>query len=103
MSADFDAIIAQLDENVARTAGHLDGLLDDYEHTLERVRRLREGVPHDISAVVRSLESIAAEALQLIVLLNHRGGDHAAARRAVDRMRRLEQITVKELRPDDAP
>lgn len=100
MSAEYDAIIANLDENVARTAAHLDELLDDYERTIGRLRSRMSGeIAHDVSSVVRSLESLAAETLQLVVLLNHRVNDHAAARRAVDRLRRLEEITVKELRP----
>ncbi len=100
MSADYNAILANLDENVARTAAHLDELLDDYEQTMQRLRSHVPGdIPHDISAAVRCLESLAAETLQLVVLLNHRGGDHVAARRAIDRLRRLEEITVKELRP----
>ena len=98
MSAEYDAIIAQLGENAARTAAHLDDLLDDYERTIERLRDHRSEISHDVTAVVRCLESIAAETLQLVVLLNHRAGDHTAARRAVERLRRLEEITVKELR-----
>jgi hypothetical protein len=100
VSAEYDAIIAQLDENVARTSGHLDGLLDDYDRVLAHLRDLSEGeISHDVSAVVRALESIGAEALQVIALLDHRGGDHGAARRAVDRLRRLQEITVNGLRP----
>jgi hypothetical protein len=49
---------------------------------------------------VRSLESIAAEAIQLVALLDHRGHDHAAAHRAVDRLRRLQEITVNGLRTE---
>jgi hypothetical protein len=97
MSTEFQSIIAQLDANAARTAAYLDDLLTDYERTMIR---LREGHPvsHEVSAAVRSLESLAAEALQLVALMSHRGGDHEGAHRAVDQMRRLEEITVAALR-----
>ena len=103
MPSEYEAIVAQLDQNVTRTAEHLDTLLDDYEVVMDRLRSHNsQDIPHETSAVIRSLESFAAEALQLVTLLCHRLGDHAAARRAVKRMRRLESITVNELRPSDS-
>ncbi len=99
MSAEYDAVLAQLDENVARSASHLDSLLGDYERLLG-VLRSHSGreISHDASAVIRALEAAAAEALQVVALLKHRAGDHAAAHRAVDRLKRLQQITVDGLR-----
>ena len=99
MSAEYDAILANLDQNISRSGEHLDDMLDDYTRTIGRLREDSAAVPHEVSAVIRCLEAIGAEALMLVALVSHRREDHAMARQAIDRLRRLERITMRELRP----
>ena len=98
MSGAFDEALAMVDENIDRCTSRVGLLLDDYETCLDRLARHSEPqVPHDMSVVVRTLEAVLAEALQIGVLFSHKTSNPKRAHLLLEHIRRAQVVTLRAL------
>ena len=91
---EYEKILSTIAESVVAAEGRLGHSIENYSQSVRVLLADRHGqLTHAESGLLRALETIASDALQIAALQAHAGSDHEGARRLLDIARNIHEIT----------